>query len=100
LVATEDITLNGANNDFSTINVSGNNVALADINGIELGDITTTGTLGVEAIGDISQSATSVIATTGITTLSSTTGDIALDGANNDFSTINVSGNNVALSRY
>jgi filamentous hemagglutinin family protein len=93
-----DIALDGANNDFSTINVSGNNVALADINGIELGDITTTGTLGVEAIGDISQTSTSVIATTGITTLSSTTGDIALDGANNDFSTINVSGNNVALA--
>jgi hypothetical protein len=92
-----DVKLDGTNNDFSTVNVSGANVALADKNGIELGNVTSTGTLGVDAVGNISQSPTSVITATGATTLASTSGDVKLDGANNDFSTINASGANVSF---
>ena len=95
---TGDIKLDGANNDFSSINVSGKDVALADKNGIELGTVTSSGTLGLAAVGNITQSGTSVINATGETTLASTTGNVKLDGANNDFSTINVSGKDVALA--
>jgi hypothetical protein len=78
---TGDVTLDGTDNDFGIINVSGKDVSLADKNGITLGEVATTGTLGVEAVGNISQTPTSTISAGGETTLASTTGDVTLDGA-------------------
>ena len=93
-----DIKLDSTTNDFSSISASGKDVTLADANGVTLDNITTTGTLGVAAVGTIAQTTNSVINATGATTVASTTGDIQLDGTNNDFSTINASGANVALA--
>ncbi|MFY9088490.1 hypothetical protein, partial [Arcobacter aquimarinus] len=93
-----DITLTG-NNDFAgTVNASGKDVALNDVNGIELGAVTSSGTLDVSAKDDITQSVNSVISSAGETTLASTNGDITLTG-NNDFAgTVNASGKDVALN--
>ena len=95
-----NIALDSATNDFkSTVNASGKDVALADANGIELGSISATGTLGVNSVNDITQKARTTISTTGATTLASTSGNIALDSASNDFkSTVNASGKDVALA--
>jgi hypothetical protein len=80
-----DIALSGDNDFQGTVNASGANVALNDVNGIELGTITATESLGVTATDDITQSPTSVITSTGETSLASTNGDIALSGDNNTF---------------
>jgi hypothetical protein len=93
-----NVKLDNATNDFSTINVSGKDVALADKNGIELGNISSTGTLGLTVKDNITQTSNSIITATGATTLASTSGDVKLDNATNDFSTINVSGKDVALA--
>jgi hypothetical protein len=94
-----DITLDGAGNDFGgTVNASGGNVELADANGIELGNVDADGTLGVTAEGDVTQADGSTISATGETTLASATGDITLDGENNDFGVVNASGGNIALA--
>ena len=79
------------------VNASGANIALSDKNGIELGNVTASGTLGVAAIGDISQKTGTAIAASGATTLTSSSGNIALDGVNNDFGVVNASGANIAL---
>jgi hypothetical protein len=101
LATSGDITLDGANNNFSTINASGANVALADINGIELGAITTTGTLGVDAVNNISQKSGTALSVGGDTTLASTAGNIALDSATNNFTgSFGARGDNVALTNY
>jgi hypothetical protein len=63
-----------------------------------LGNITAGGTLGVSAAGDIAQVAGSTIAASGATTLTATNGNIAVDGATNDFGTVNATGGNVALA--
>ncbi|MDO9365172.1 MAG: filamentous hemagglutinin N-terminal domain-containing protein [Methylotenera sp.] len=90
--ANQDAILNHTSNDFggavsfSGLNAGGwRNISLADANGIELGNVTATGTLGVSAEDDISQTSSSVIATTGATTLTSINGNIVLDGLNNTF---------------
>ena len=67
--------------------------------GVNLGNITAGGTLGVAAQGDISQSAGSRLLATGASTLSSAAGNIALSNAGNDFvGAIYASGANVALA--
>ena len=94
-----DITLDGENDFQGTVNASGANVALNDVNGIELGDIASTGTLGVTAQDDITQTVDSVITASGETTLASTTGDITFDGANNSFrGIINLDAKNATIN--
>ncbi|BAK72755.1 hypothetical protein [Arcobacter sp. L] len=95
---TGDVTLDGENDFQGTVNASGANVALNDVNGIELGTITASESLGVSATDDITQSPSSVITSNGETTLSSTTGDVTLDGENDFQGTVNASGANVALN--
>jgi len=52
-----DITLDNAANDFSTVEVvSGQNVTLADANGLDLGTSAVQGIFKIEAAGDITQS--------------------------------------------
>ncbi|MGE0050807.1 MAG: hypothetical protein AB7S49_04715, partial [Arcobacter sp.] len=95
---TGDVTLDGENDFQGTVNASGANVALNDVNGIELGTINASESLGVSATDDITQSPTSVITSAGETTLSSTTGDVTLSGENDFQGTVNASGANVALN--
>ncbi|MFA4854449.1 MAG: hypothetical protein WC616_03765 [Candidatus Omnitrophota bacterium] len=96
--STNNITLNTAGNNFSTVVItSGNNVSLRDANALILGASTISGTLGVTTNGAITQSG--VLAVTGATTLAAGAGnDITLNLAN-DFSTVGItSGRNVTLN--
>ncbi len=97
---TNDITLNNPNNDFqSTVNASGNDITLADANGIELGNITATGILDVNAIDNITQAIGTTIVSGGTTDLDSGVNDITLNNANNDFqSTVDATGKNIAIT--
>src|SRR5207244_1895534 len=66
--AGNNITLNNAANNFSTVGVtSGNNVTLQDANALILGASTVSGTLGVTTTGALTQSG--ALAVTGLTTL-------------------------------
>ena len=97
--AANNITLNNASNNFSTVAVnSGNNVTLADANALNLGTSTVSGTLNVTTNGALTQSGALTVA--GTTTLVAGSGnDITLTNASNDFSTVAVtSGRNVALT--
>ncbi len=94
--AGNDITLNSAGNDFSTVSInSGNNVTLVDANAIDLGTSTVSGSLSVTSSGAITDSgALSVTGTANFT--AGPANDITLNDAGNDFSTVLVtSGNNV-----
>ncbi len=94
-----DITLSGENDFQGTVNASGANVALNDVNGIELGTISASESLGVSATDDITQSSSSVITSNGETTLSSTTGDVTLDGRTNQFKgKINLNAKNAKIN--
>jgi hypothetical protein len=99
--STGDIILDGTNNDFSTIYASGKDVILADANGIELGNITTTGTLGVNAVDNITQKTGTGITTGGNISLASTSGDITLTSASNEFGgSFSADANDITLSNY
>jgi filamentous hemagglutinin family protein len=95
--AGNNITLNNAGNDFSTVGItSGNNVILNDINALILGASTISGTLDVTTAGALTQSG--AVSVVGTTTLAAGAGNnITLNNAANDFSTVGITnGNNVA----
>jgi trimeric autotransporter adhesin len=97
--AANDIILNNASNNFSTVAInSGNNVTLADANALDLGASIVSGTLNVTTNGALSQ--TGPMTVTGTTTLAAGSGnDITLTNASNDFSAVAVAnGRNVALT--
>ena len=97
--AGNNITLNTATNNFSTLAVtSGNNVSVTDTNALILGASTVSGTLGVNTSGAITQSGALVV--TGTTTLAAgAANNITLNTATNNFSTLAVtSGNNVSVT--
>ena len=73
-----DITLDSAGNNFSMLGVtSGHNVTLADVNALDLGTSTVSGTLNVTTNGALTQSG--ALNVTGTTTLSAgTANDITL----------------------
>ncbi|MEQ8997372.1 MAG: CHAT domain-containing protein [Coleofasciculus sp. B1-GNL1-01] len=94
-----NITLNNANNDLSTIAISsGNNVTLQDQNAIDLGTSDIEGQLNVIANGEITNSGQLQIS--GITTLAAgTPNNITLNNADNNFNTVAVSSaRNVTLN--
>ncbi len=84
-------------NNFSTVGItSGNNVALTDVNALNLAASTVSGTLNVTTGGPLTQSGAVIVA--GVTTLAAGGNDISLTNAGNNFSTVGItSGNNVAL---
>jgi filamentous hemagglutinin family protein len=88
--AANNVTLDSAGNDFSTVTVtSATGVTLVDTSGIILGASTLTGNLNVAAAGNVTDSG--ALAVSGTTTISaSTSGDITLDGtgAGSNFSTL------------
>lgn len=93
-----DVILNNAANDFSTVAVtSGNNVSLSDTNSLIVGTSTVSGTLDLTTDGTITQSGT--ISVTGATTLSAgLSNDITLTTTANNFASLGVSsGNNVSI---
>ena len=97
--AANDITLNNAANNLSTVGItSGNNVALTDVNAFDLGASTISGILDVTTNGAMTQSgALSITGTTALAT--GAANDITLNNAANNFSTVGItSGNNVALT--
>ena len=97
--STNDITLNNANNDFTTATItSGNNVLLRDLNSLILGASTISGTLGVTTNGALTQSGAGLTVTGATTLAAGSANNITLNTATNDFSSVGItSGNNVAL---
>ncbi|MDF0645766.1 MAG: filamentous hemagglutinin N-terminal domain-containing protein, partial [Nitrospira sp.] len=96
--AANNITLNNAGNNFSTVGITnGSNVVLTDTNALVLAASTVSGTLGVTTNGALTQSG--VLNVTGATTLTSGAANtINLATSANNFSTVSVtSGNNVSL---
>ncbi|MEQ9614587.1 MAG: hypothetical protein RLN61_05980, partial [Algiphilus sp.] len=85
-----DITLNNNANNFSTVAANGANVTLNDSNGINLGASSITGTLGVTAGGNITNSGKLTV--TGGTTLNANGNDITLNNNANNFSTVAANG--------
>ena len=92
---TNNITLNTATNDFSTVSLTGKNVTLVDATGLNLSTTTASGNLNVKAGGAITDSGT--VSVTGTTTLNAGTNSIALDTATNNFTTVSSTGKNVTL---
>ncbi|HSW93044.1 MAG TPA: filamentous hemagglutinin N-terminal domain-containing protein [Gammaproteobacteria bacterium] len=93
--ATNDITLNNTNNDFSRVNVTtGNNVTLVDTNALILGTSTVSGTYNVTAGGTLSQNGVLTITGTPTFTLTTPLTDILLSTSANVFTTTPVITNN------
>ena len=85
-----NITLDDAANNFSTVAITnGNNVTLVDAGALILGASTISGTLGVTTAGAITDSGT--LAVTGAATFAAGTGNsITLDDLSNNFSSVTV----------
>ena len=97
--AGNNITLNNASNNFSTVGITnGNDVTLVDVNALDLGTSTVSGTLGVTTGGALTQRGP--LAVTGTTTLAGAQGnDITLASPGNSFSTVAItSSRNVAIT--
>ena len=93
---TGNITL-GEDNDFGTISVIGDVVAINDVNGLIFGASTITDTLTVTADGAITQS--DALNVTGGASFDAGTADILLGNTGNNFSTVTIlSGKNVTLT--
>ncbi len=93
------ITLTDAANDFNVIetNTRGN-VNVTDTNGIQLGNVTATSDLTINAGGDITEAANgSRVTSSGLTTLTST-GAIQLGSGAHDFNNLVFNGSNVAIN--
>ncbi|WP_298399826.1 YDG domain-containing protein [uncultured Azonexus sp.] len=81
-----------------TLDITGNAGINQTSGNTTLGDILVGGTLGVSAAGNIAQARGSRVAVTGVTTLSSSAGDILLDNPDNDFGgTVAATGRNITL---
>ncbi|MEF3191267.1 MAG: filamentous hemagglutinin N-terminal domain-containing protein [Campylobacterales bacterium] len=95
--ATNDITLNSSDNNFSTVSISsGKDVTLVDTNAIDLGASTVSGNLSITAGGAVTDSG--ALSVTGTTTISATGQDVTLDTATNNFTgAVAVTGANVTL---
>ena len=84
-------------NDFSSITANGDNIRLVDVNGITVNTASSIGgDFSVIAGGNILQDAGGLLVTSGNTTLSST-GDIILSDAANDFGSLSVSASNATI---
>ncbi|HEV2394452.1 MAG TPA: filamentous hemagglutinin N-terminal domain-containing protein [Verrucomicrobiae bacterium] len=97
-----DITLANPANDFTSVGiVSANNVALSDLNGIDLAASTLAGNLSVAANGPITQGGAILANGTAkvATFAAGAANDITLGNSANDFSAVSItSGNNVTLA--
>ncbi|MFG6105937.1 filamentous hemagglutinin N-terminal domain-containing protein [Leptothoe sp. EHU-05/26/07-4] len=89
-----DIILDGPNNQFGTLELTGNNVTIQESSDTDLGPSTVSGTLEVTSSGSITDSGDIAIANT--TTLIANN-NIILDSENNRFGLLNLTGNNVLI---
>lgn len=90
-----DITLSNANNDFTNpvLLSSAANATVTDVNDVVLGNSTVPGALSVNSSGSISQSSNSAaleVTGTSTFTVSNTTGDVLLGGANKFNNTVTI----------
>ncbi|MDP6353716.1 MAG: filamentous hemagglutinin N-terminal domain-containing protein, partial [Planctomycetota bacterium] len=92
-----NITLDTAGNNFSTVSIlSSNNATLVDTNALVLGASTVSGALNVTAGGELTDSG--ALNVTGTTFLTAGGNNITLDDGSNAFSTVSViSSNNATL---
>jgi hypothetical protein len=93
-----DITLSGSGNDFDSLRIiSGKNVSLVDVDNVNLGPSTISGTLNLTASGAVTDWGNVVVY--GATTLAAgSANNITLDSSGNDFNTVKItSGKNVTL---
>ncbi|MBV5341589.1 MAG: hypothetical protein J0665_18870, partial [Deltaproteobacteria bacterium] len=95
-----NVTLFNQNNDFkNTLNIDGGDVAINDVNSINLNNVTTSGNLALLAAGDITQAGDTSITASGASTLASTGGNIALSNSDNTFGgLVSVAAKNITLA--
>ena len=91
---TADITLDNSSNDFFSLALNAVNAAIEDSNGLTLAASVLSGTLDVTSGGDLTQS--DAIDVDGATTLTAN-GDITLEYAGNDFSSLSASATNLSV---
>jgi hypothetical protein len=97
--AGNNITLLNANNDFATVRFTGADVAVNDLNGLDLGVSTIAGNLSVTAGGPITQSGALLANGVGKTaTFIAPGSSITLTDPNNDFTTAKFTGSDVAVN--
>lgn len=96
--AANDITLNNATNNFSTVvTTNGNNLTLTDMNALILGASTISGDLSVTTGGAFTQSAALTVA--GVSTFAAGSNNITLNNAGNNFNSVGITNaNNVLLT--
>ncbi|WP_415891255.1 filamentous hemagglutinin N-terminal domain-containing protein [Neptuniibacter sp. SY11_33] len=87
--------LTDLSNDFDTVSVLGDSVNIRDVDGVELAGANLTGSLTVNAGGNITQSA--VLEVVGATSLTATGANITLENSNNDFSSLSLSAVNADI---
>ncbi|KMT66061.1 filamentous hemagglutinin N-terminal domain-containing protein [Catenovulum maritimum] len=90
-----DITLADASSDFGTIDLDGTNVSIVDVDDVDLGVVTATGTLDVTAGGAVTDSGT--VDVTGATTVTATGFDISLNTVDNNFDSVMLDGANITV---
>jgi hypothetical protein len=90
-----NITLDSAGNQFGTLQLTGNNVVIQENAATDLGPSTIGNTLQVTSAGPITDSGTLTVA--GTTTLNAGNNNIVLDSPNNQFGTLQLTGNTVSI---
>ncbi|MEM7453098.1 MAG: hypothetical protein AAF456_01970 [Planctomycetota bacterium] len=95
---TGSVTLNNAANNFTgPVTASGTTISIVDTTSLSVEDITTTSTLSLSVAGDIAQLPGTTVTATGDANINAS-GNVTLDGNNNDFSTAHIiSGGSVVL---
>ena len=80
-----DITLGGENDFAGPVNAQGGNIALNDVNDLEFGDVTATGTFTVDATLGVTQTPESSINVTGSAKVTSAQSTVILANSSNHF---------------
>ncbi len=93
--ASGGISVNTAVQSLTATTTGGGSISIADVNGIDLAGITSTGSLTVTAAGTISD--TGALSVTGTTTLNAGANAITLDNANDFGGVVTATGSNITL---
>ncbi len=83
--AGNDITLDSANHFDGELSLSGDNIGLSNIDPVEFGDVTATGTFNPTVFGDVTQASGTAMQISGPTTINAEANSINLSNAGNDF---------------
>ncbi|WP_415897765.1 filamentous hemagglutinin N-terminal domain-containing protein [Neptuniibacter sp. QD57_21] len=90
-----NITLDNGNNDFSSLSLTAVDAQIEDASALVLASTDLTGTLAVTAEGNITQ--TAAVEVDGAASFTSNSGDVTLNHAGNDFSSLGVSAANATV---